>query len=367
MGREYGIPKSLSMLKIDFDKEVFRLENCLGLCEASGNSLALEVADFLKEWFNDSDKVAISSSGTTGVAKTFFVEKRYMRASAAMTADYFDLDKGKSGLLCLSTKFIAGKMMLVRAIESEMKLWISKVDSNPLEHLNQPIDFCPMVPLQVTGSIEKIDHIKSLLIGGAGLDSALENEIKKRHSSVFMSFGMAETLSHIAIRNLKDNALEYTILDGVDIGSDIDGCLIVNAPHLGVKGLKTKDLIEKTGSNRFRWLGRYDNLINSGGVKIRPEKLEAHIRHLIPDNDFFIGALPDDQLGESVVLIIEGIHQGIIDGNLTKADFKGIDRYQIPKKVFILRRFSRTDSQKIQRKKIVKDLLNGEILFQKTL
>ncbi len=354
---------------IDFNSTNFQPEIVIKTWRKDTNPLKSGVASFLSEWFDDSEYIQVQSSGTTGTVHSFKVLKEHMIESALMTSSFFDFQKGDKALLCLSTNFIAGKMMLVRSIVSELKLAIGTLDANPLKELKERIDFCPMVPLQVSNSMSEIHLVDKLLIGGVALHEDLEKQIVSIHPNAFMSFGMAETLSHIAMRKLGAEKGVFQVLDHVDVHSNDDDCLVITAAKIGVEGLCTKDLIEMVDENSFRWLGRMDNLINSGGVKVVPEIIEDVIKDLMPNKFYFIGGIPDDKLGQKVVLIIESKESTREKIYLTRENLLklGLSNYQIPKEVFIIREFARTESEKIKRKYILDNLKNQEILVQHSL
>ncbi len=351
---------------IDFDVDKFDAEKYIRAWQKEKDPLKKGIAKFLEEWYDDSVYITIQSSGTTGAVRSFEVLKEHMEESAKMTASFFNFKKADTALLCLSMNFIAGKMMVVRSIVSELKLAISNLDANPLKNLVSEIDFCPMVPMQVENSVDKIYLIKQLLIGGASLNEELEAKVASIHTAAFMSFGMAETLSHIAIRKLGAPNTTFQILNNVIIEANGDNCLVISAPKIGVEKLVTKDLIELLDATRFKWLGRSDNLINSGGVKIIPELVEGVLKEAIPGLYFFIGSIPDKRLGEKVVLLIEsknGLEEQI---NFSKKMFKilGLSVFEIPKEVLIVSKFERTESRKIKRKSTLENLKNSEILYQ---
>ncbi len=361
-----GEQNCLRMEWIDFDKSKFLPESVIDRWLNDEDPLRKGMATFLFQWFDDSDYITIQSSGTTGSVRAFNVLKEHMVQSAKMTSSFFGYKKGDTALLCLSMNFIAGKMMVVRAIVSELKLGIASLDSNPLKSLDQGIDFCPMVPMQVANSLDKIHLIKKLLIGGAGLNSRLETQINNIHTECYMSFGMAETLSHIAIRKLDQKGHLFKILDQVSIDRNEEGCLRIEAPEIGVRNLETKDLVEIVGDRHFRWLGRKDNLINSGGVKVIPESIEEKFKDLLPDCEYFIGGIQDDRLGEKVVLCVECSSIKNIQKKITRNHLLelGLTNYQIPKTLFIIRQFERTESEKIKRKYILENIRKQEIIYQ---
>jgi len=241
-----------------------------------------KVIFFLKEWFSDSKTVKVQTSGSTGVPKVIEIEKEKMLNSAKMTCDFLNLKKGNTALICLPIEYISGKMMVVRSISRKLRLIISDPSLKSLENLNDSIDFCAMTPLQVENSLEKIHFIKNLIIGGASVSESLKKKISQTllpsHSptQIYETYGMSETLSHIALKKIYPSQDEYfSIFDDIEISTDERNCLKISAPQLNSEILQTNDLVEIKNQNQFKFLGRIDNVINSGGAKIFPEQLEA--------------------------------------------------------------------------------------------
>lgn len=320
----------------------------------SDPQLHQEVEQFLAEWNNANPELEVSTSGSTGKPKTIRLKKKHMRQSAQMTADFLGLKKGDTALLCLSPQTIAGKMMIVRAIESKMHLIIGKISANPLEHITQKIEFAAMVPLQVESCLahcpEKLSSIEKLIIGGAPLSNKLIQALILLPNEIYHTFGMTETISHIAMMRIKENEQGYVIMPGVEIAQN-DGRLVISAEHLGVNQLITNDEIELTPRG-FRWLGRRDFVINSGGLKLHPETIEAQLSDYL-SAPFFLAGIPDDRLGEALILCIESdpfdLHSIPFDTILP--------RYSKPKQTFFFPRFMYTSSGKINRGETLK-LLN---------
>lgn len=246
--------------------------------------------EFLNEWRNDSPTVLVHTSGSTGKPKPMWAEKEKMLNSARVTCDFLGLKPGDTALLCMPLDYIAGKMVVVRVIERHLRLVSVKPCGHPLASV-EPTTFAAMVPMQVYNSMKvaeeraKLMRIKHLIIGGGAIDAELASELRGFPNHVWSTYGMTETLSHIALRRLngKEASDWYTPFDGVEIGRDEDDCLVIDAPlvHDGV--LKTNDRVELrmdslTGKRQFRILGRKDNVIDSGGIKIQIEDVENRLR-----------------------------------------------------------------------------------------
>ena len=304
---------------------------------------------FLKNWFSDSKFMKLQTSGSTGTPKILDVEKDKMLNSAKMTCDFLGLKEGNTALLCLPTEYISGKMMLVRAIERRMKLLIQTPSLFPLENITEEIDFCAMTPLQVQNSLDKIHYIKKLIIGGASISESLKQQLiqKNPQTKIYETYGMSETLSHIALKSILPKREEYfRILDGIKISQDQRGCLVINAPLLNDKILITNDLIKLKNKREFKFLGRIDNIINSGGIKISPENLEDWIKKFILNELVFTG-IPDINLGEKLVLVLEGKEDLNLKSHILQLPFE--KKYLKPKEIIFIEKIPRTPNNKIDR------------------
>lgn len=304
---------------------------------------------FLKNWFSDSKFMKVQTSGSTGTPKILDVEKDKMLNSAKMTCDFLGLKEGNTALLCLPTEYISGKMMLVRAIERRMKLLIQTPSLFPLENITKEIDFCAMTPLQVQNSLDKIHCIKKLIIGGASISESLKQQLiqKNPRTKIYETYGMSETLSHIALKSISPKREEYfRVLDRIKISQDQRGCLVINAPLLNDKILITNDLIKLKNKREFNFLGRIDNIINSGGIKISPENLEDWIKKFIPNELVFIG-IPDINLGEKLVLVLEGKEDLNLKSHILQLPFE--KKYLKPKDIIFIEKIPRTPNNKIDR------------------
>lgn len=269
---------------------------------------------FLQEWYNESSYVIGHTSGSTGLPKEIRLSKADMRASAAITNRFFGIRRGSVLLLCLSVSYIAGKMMVVRALEAGAELVTAEVSSHPLRTVtgavSQRIDLAAMVPMQVEESLKNnsekkvLGQIGHLIVGGAPIAESLEERLKELPVSCYATYGMTETVSHVALRKLNCDR-EYEALGDVFFGLDERGCLIIEAPHLTERRFVTNDLVRLNGKHRFEWLGRVDHVINSGGIKFFPEQLERKLDRCLPGR-FLITSRPDETLGESIALLLEG-------------------------------------------------------------
>lgn len=302
----------------------------------------------------ETDAFINKTSGSTGIPKEIYILKKQAIASAQKTIDFFQLKKHDRLHLCMHAKYIGAKMMIVRALIGEMQLSYSEPTSDVLSKIDFPIDFCAAVPMQVMKLVEKQKagnaYIKTLLIGGASISSSLRVLLQQQQTQYYHSFGMTETISHIALQHINTNERFYTLLDGITIGVDDSHCLWIEAPAIGVHHLQTNDIVELISANQFIWQGRKDYMINSGGVKIIPELIEAKIQHLIPF-PFFLSSIPDELLGEKLILLIESKAANVVDKKyLLESMHTLLSKYEVPKEIYVLAHFLYTETNKIKRK-----------------
>lgn len=316
---------------------------------AYSKSLSKELHHFFLEWFSsDNTAITVNTSGSTGVPKPIALQKKHMVNSAIATGEYFSLRAKTKALLCLPVNFIAGKMMLVRAITLGWHLDIVKSNSTPLKEVEEHYDFAAMVPLQVENSLKKINFIKLLIIGGGVVSNTLQQKLQQVTTNAFATYGMTETITHIAIKKLNKittSNVFYKALPDVNIFVDERNCLVIEAPKISDKIVFTNDVVELTSSNTFNWLGRFDNIINSGGIKLQPELIEKKIKPYVKQR-FFVAGIPDEILGEKVVLIIEKN-----TSEFSENAIKSLNKYEKPKEIHRIKRFVETSSKKIDRKK----------------
>ena len=304
---------------------------------------------FLKDWFSDSPTLKVQTSGSTGIPKEMLVEKNRMMQSACLTCSFLDLKKGDSALLCMPLNYIAGKMVVVRTLIAELDLYLIPPSGNPLKGTDKKFSFAAMIPLQVFNSLQsntekkRLCNIKNLIIGGGSIDPQIEEAVKEFPHKVYSTYGMTETLSHIALRQLNGNQASdhYHPFDSVILSISEDNALIIDAPLVSDERLYTNDIVEIYEDKSFRIIGRKDNIINSGGVKIQIEEVEALLKPLL-NNGFAITSLPDPKFGEILVLATERE----IDENLIS---NLLPVYSIPKKIIKVSKIPLTETGKISR------------------
>ncbi len=315
-----------------------------------------EIGDFLLDWLKPSKFIEVNTSGSTGKAKKIKVRKEHMINSALATGKFFELPAGSTALMCLPAKYIAGKMMLVRAMVLGWELDLVPPSSNPLDNLYKTYDFCAMTPFQLDNSISRLHLIKKLIVGGGAVSPNLQEMVQGLNTKVYETFGMTETVSHIAAKKLntkknKKKPAPFKVMPNVLISKDKRECLIINAPNISDEVLVTNDVVEILTYKKFLWKGRYDNVVNSGGIKLYPEDIERKLSGVI-DGRFFLIGMPDDALGEKLVLFIEADFSEELLSELQEKvqSVKKLDKYEIPKKIYLIGKFEETPNGKIHRK-----------------
>ncbi|RKS53591.1 O-succinylbenzoic acid--CoA ligase [Gillisia mitskevichiae] len=314
-----------------------------------------EVGDFLLDWLRPSEFIEVNTSGSTGKSKKIKVRKEHMINSALATGKFFDLPAGCTALMCLPAKYIAGKMMLVRAMVLGWELDLVPPSSNPLDNLYKTYDFCAMTPFQLDNSISRLHLIKKLIVGGGAVSPNLQALVQGLNTKVYETFGMTETVSHIAAKKLntkknKKKPAPFKLMPNVHISKDNRDCLVINAPSISDDILVTNDVVEILTYKKFLWKGRYDNVVNSGGIKLYPEDIERKLSDVI-DGRFFLIGMPDDALGEKLVLFIEAdfSEELLAELQLKVRSVKKLHKYEIPKKIYLIQKFEETPNGKIHR------------------
>lgn len=317
-----------------------------------------EVVDFLDEWYNDLEYVNGKTSGSTGPPKTIRLLKSDMLASASLTNRFFQIDQSSRLLLCLSPTYIAGKMMIVRAIAAGAELYTVQPSANPLLHINGHFDLAAMVPMQVDTilshpvSFSRFKAIRQVLVGGAPVSPSLEERLQQIESVCFATYGMTETVSHVALRALNgpQHADTYFALGQIHFSRDERECLVIHTPHLHEKHFITNDIVSVKDATHFQWHGRIDHVINSGGVKLFPEWIESQLSTLLSQR-FFITSQPDERLGQKAILVIEAPPLSPDKENELMGQIRTkLPAYSIPKAIHYLEHFQETYSGKIIRK-----------------
>ena len=307
-----------------------------------GDDFEKPVGNFLLDWFDEKDYIDMLTSGSTGIPKTIRVLKQSMVNSAIATGNYFDLSPGDKVLNCLPVKYVAGKMMFVRSFILGLDMEFVAPSAFPLRKNEFDFDFAAMVPLQAQNSLSALHKIKKLIVGGAKINAQLEKELLQLPTRCFETFGMTEAVSHIAAKKIGEKA--FTALPHVKISQDERNCLVINAPDVVDHKIVTNDLVELLSGNQFIFLGRMDNLVNSGGIKLIPEQIEAKLHASIPQRFFAIG-VSDADLGEKLILVIEGEKY-----DFDKTLFDVLSKYEKPKEIIFVSKFKETPNGKVIRR-----------------
>ena len=313
-----------------------------------------KIYQFLIDFLDEKDYIEQLSSGTTGTPKKIKLTKMALVESANNTINKLDLEWNAKALLCLPVDYIAGKMMIVRSFAAGLNLFWEEPSSMPdLANYGQ-IDFCAMVPIQVYNSItnnDALNNIRNLIIGGAEMRSDLLALFSNLTNNIYETFGMAETCSHIALRKIsgKNPDKYFEILPGVTISIDKRCCLVINTSYLDSE-IITNDAVELIDNKHFIWKGRIDNLINTGGIKVRPEELEATIAKII-DLECAVVGVKDEKLGQKIVLIAES-EKEVDKDELLLFMKENLQTYQVPRKIVVVDKLPRTNSFKIDRSKL---------------
>lgn len=321
---------------------------------------------FCRQWLRGASRFTLHTSGSTGVPKSITITRSQMKASASMTIQALQLDASDTALVCLNTGYIAGKMMLVRGLVAGMDLVIVPPSSLPFAEMpeNISIHFAAMVPLQVQTTLEsgdvrqiiRFNGLKALLIGGASVSYPLQQAIGQHITApVYSTYGMTETVSHIALKRLNEPIQkEYKVLDNIQIGTDERGCLTIQGAVTNDQKLITNDIVQLIDAQHFIWVGRADHVINSGGFKIFPEKVESVVAQILDQEAvslrFFIGGIPDKRLGEKVILVLEGNPlQAHVEEKLRLSLSRQLHPYELPKEIHYVQEFITTTTGKVQR------------------
>ena len=320
---------------------------------------AQEAFIFCKDWLDGKDSFVQMTSGSTGTPKLQEITRQQLVASASATGAFFGVDSEFKLLCCLNPAYIAGKMMLVRALVWDCPITLVEPSANPLLGLEEQFSFVALVPLQVEAGLSEeksrklLQSIPQVLIGGAALPHKIQQELVQQGIRAWQSFGMTETVSHIALAPIGTGELIFQTLPGVEIGVSENQCLWIQSTMSGSAKIQTNDSIELRSKNSFVWLGRADFVVNSGGIKLFPEQLEKKISALMsnsyPGVPYFFYGEADERLGQRLVLYVEGEQSALTLEVLEEELKKFLDKFEIPKQIYLLPRFKYTPSGKINR------------------
>ena len=306
---------------------------------------------FLKEWTSKGSTIGLQTSGSTGFPKKIRVSKSKMIISAKRTGDFLNLRPKDKALCCLPLDYIAGKMMVVRALVLGLDLYLTKPSKNPLKTFSFSFDFVAFTPYQLEHSLKQLSKIKTLIVGGGPISEKTKKILYKNKTDVYETFGMTETVSHVALKHVSQGEQEFKALKGVRFQVE-NNCLKVFCDSVLTNPILTTDVVDLISEKSFIWKGRADFVINSGAIKIYPEELEKKLNQTI-SVPFVILGFPDEKLGEKITIVFEGK----MPHNF-KDLVKDLDPFERPKKGFNLEIFPRKNN-KILRKKILKKILES--------
>lgn len=325
-----------------------------------GEPYESHIGNFLLDWLNEKDYIEVKTSGSTGPPKKIRLQKQAMINSARATAKFFELSAGTKALHCLPSDYIAGKMMLLRAMVLGWQLDVTQPTAIPLDRVFKVYDFCAMTPFQLDNSLNRLHLIKKLIVGGGAISGNLKNLVQGIGTKIYETYGMTETITHIAARHInpekeKEQPIPFKVLPNIGISTDERDCLVIKAPLIQEEPIVTNDVVEQVGKKDFIWKGRIDNVINSGGVKLYPEQIESKLEAIIAPR-FFITALPDDALGEKLVLMVESDFSEAVLENLEREinNFGLLGKYEVPRKIYFVEKFEETPNGKIHRGNTIK-------------
>jgi O-succinylbenzoic acid--CoA ligase len=329
----------------------------------------VQTLDFCREWLNGQDEFILYTSGSTGTPKAVPFHRLQLIASARMTAKALGLAAGYRALVTLPTQYIGGRMMLVRGFELGLHLTILPPSSLPLSSIadDARFDFLSFVPMQLQQTLLQTPHkvailnrAKAILLGGAPVSTFLEDLLQPIQCPIYHTYGMTETISHIALKKLNTAGKQayFTILEGITISTDARNCLVIQTPVLGNQSIVTNDVVRIISPSTFEWIGRIDHVINTGGVKVQAEKVEKAVEQALSrlqiQRRFFVAPRPDALLGEAVVLFIEGTPFSAAEEDmLTDSLATQLTRYEKPKAVKYIPAFCETPSGKLDKKQSV--------------
>ncbi|WP_295728005.1 AMP-binding protein [uncultured Muribaculum sp.] len=307
---------------------------------------------FVDEWISSSTIVKAHTSGSTGTPKEMYLQKKDMRLSALATCRHFGIDSTSVLHLPLSTDYIAGKMMVVRAFVSGATLVVEQPSRCPLSELPAGIDrvdLTAVVPSQVEGLLSSphISNVRSVIIGGGVVSADIEKRLRTVPIEAWSTYGMTETCSHVALRNLQSQSLTYTALPGIRFSTDSRDCLVIDAPDYTFGRIVTNDMVRMVSANEFQWLGRYDNVINSGGIKLHPEAMEKLLEGTVSCRFYIVGR-PSERWGKEAVIVVENATDMQCDRIMRRAR-EVFERHSVPKAVINTPRFIYASNGKIKR------------------
>lgn len=347
--------------RLSIDGTLLTGQEIVKYCLSQPQSNLHRIGEFMKDWLSEDAGLTVRTSGSTGKPKEIRLEKKQMLASAAATAAYFNFRKDKNALLSLNVDYIAGKMMIVRALYSQLNLVCIEPCIDPISQLNSDaeIQFAPLTPMQMDNCSDT-RGIRTILLGGGSVSATLEEKLQHVEAELFHGYGMTETISHIALRRVNGpgKSAFFTAMPGVSFELDDRNCLVIHVPYLDCP-VVTNDLAELSDTYTMEWRGRVDDIINSGGIKINPSEIETRLL-LWMKRRYFVAGLPDEKLGQKLCLFIEGepFNESELQ-HLKEIINHSEHKYHKPREIYFIRQFAETETGKIHRVNTVK-MLSGQ-------
>lgn len=307
-----------------------------------------ELKEFIDLW-NDSDmSIAAFTSGSTGTPKEIQLRKSDMLLSAEATCRFLGLDSGSVLGLVLPVDHIAGRMVVVRALACGGKIYAEHPSSNPLKKIEKDlvIDLLSIVPAQVEGLLESpaLGRVRAVFVGGAPLDPVLERRLASVGTlTSYATYGMTETCSNVALRRLGQPV--YVANEGITFSTDTRGCLVVESEIMSFGRLVTNDIVRLFDNRHFVWVGRADNVINSGGIKLYPEVIERKLSEVLRPGSYYVTSRPSQRWGRELIVV----HECEVN-EATRCQAESLlERYERPKAWVRVDHLSRTANGKLRR------------------
>ncbi len=350
-----------------FPKHIILNSEKISVAEFLKTSPNTDLKNFLSEWYSKESFIEVTTSGSTGKPKIIQLEKEFVATSAQRTIDFFQLKENDRVLFCLPEKYIAGKLMVVRALLGRLDLYVAEPTTDFSFLQTEKFHFAAMVPTQVNKILESepfpgawFQNLEQLLIGGSAIPYAMEQKLQSISSACYSSYAMTETATHIALRKLNGSEKSefYSCLEDIHVQLSEKECLQVFMPGLAEQPLQTTDLAELADEKTFRILGRNDNVIISGGIKYSPEQLEKKLEPFL-EMPFLISSLPHESLGEQLVLVLEGNENFEIEKTVKSICEEQLSKYEQPRQIVFIQRFPITKNQKTDRIQLQEILKNS--------
>ncbi|MCH5347241.1 MAG: AMP-binding protein [Muribaculaceae bacterium] len=314
---------------------------------------SLIVNEFIDEWHSNSATIFTQTSGTTSGGKPIVLSKADMEISARATLDFLGLrGEGLTFVMPINPAYIGGKMMIVRSLLAGARLVEIEPSLDPLSTLPPDvtrIDLLAIVPAQIPELLKSAANVEigNIIIGGAPIPESFENQLLEamQGCNIFSTYGMTETSSHIALRRLGKKY--YEALPGVKFETDDTGCLIITHNSASWSPMKTRDIVQLASPYKMEWIGRADNLINTGGLKVSPEQIEQLLGAAGLPGDFYITSRPHDKWGQAITLVIEG--ENLDTASIMEQIKKILPQKLVPKAIEVFPNLRRTDTGKLRR------------------